>query len=59
MAGPGGYFVSIFRPQQSHFFSRIKKVPKKGEHAAMQDYGARDTLVFPVFHFAKPTSSII
>jgi hypothetical protein len=40
MAGPGGYFVSIFRPQQSLFFSRLKKVPKKGEHAAMQDFGA-------------------
>jgi hypothetical protein len=51
MAGPGGYFVSIFRPRQSHFFSRLKKVPKKGEHAAMQDFGARDTLVFFWFLF--------
>jgi len=48
-----GYFVSIFRPQQSLFFSRLKKVPKKGEHAAMQDFGARDTLVFILVSFYR------
>lgn len=32
----GGYFASIFRPP-NFFFSGLKKVPKKGKHAAMQD----------------------
>jgi hypothetical protein len=37
MAGPAGIFCEHFRPN-------IKKVPKKGEHAAMQDSARQDTL---------------
>jgi hypothetical protein len=52
-----GIFVSIFRPQQSHFFSRLKKVPKKGKHAAMQDFGAGYTCFFVVSFSNRPVSS--
>jgi len=40
MAGPGGYFVSIFGQQT------IRKYPKEGEHAAMQDSARQDILFF-------------